>query len=401
MSQGSFNPNIRFLITEIQSAPPVFFQVRDAVPGMTALTVEDVCLAAEEVAGYDRIAGAVKRGLLWRVHFKTKEDRGRLLTSTDGRLKITKRCEDTGDLKSFTVRLYGKTPLSSIDSLTGEEIEQSKLTIDGFLLSVLNSDIRKQLEMIPGLKVQSSIFYERTWLADTGTLGKWVNGRRYCYIDMPQEELPMTITVGAFKAKLYYRERPKAPQTCWACGEEGHKKGDIACLKKSSSNYSTGAGNGWKPPRGNRHGHTSPYNGAPVQDSPETASRREAEQLIASLRNLDKDFPSLPTSRRVSVSSDAGMLDKVDSKTDTDVGNRDVGRKVVDSEGVGREVVDSEGVGREVEDSEGVVSLATGVCLSPSRRIIKDMLSGRRIIQSDLKARVMGLGSFVCDMMIG
>ena len=48
-----------------------------------------------------------------------------------------------------------------------------------------------------------------------------------------------------------------------------------------------------------------------------------------------------------------------------------------------------------------VVSLATGVCLSPSRRIIKDMLRGRRIIQSDLKARVMGLGSFVCDTMIG
>ena len=48
-----------------------------------------------------------------------------------------------------------------------------------------------------------------------------------------------------------------------------------------------------------------------------------------------------------------------------------------------------------------VVSLATGVCLSHSRRIIKDMLRGMMIIQSDLNSRVMGLGSFVCDTMIG
>ena len=49
---------------------------------------------------------------------------------------------------------------------------------------------------------------------------------------------------------------------------------------------------------------------------------------------------------------------------------------------------------------KSVVSLATGVCLSPSRRIINDMLRGRMIIQSDLNFRVMGLGSFVCDTMI-
>ena len=34
-----------------------------------------------------------------------------------------------------------------------------------------------------------------------------------------------------------------------------------------------------------------------------------------------------------------------------------------------------------------VVSLATGVCLSPSRRIIKDMLRGMMIIQSDLNSQ--------------
>ena len=91
-----------------------------------------------------------------------------------------------------------------------------------------NDDIKQKLEEMPGVTIRSHIFLDRAWL-DNGQLSRWVNGRRYCFIDVPEITLSKTLKVGAFEANLYYKERPKDVMKCWDCKEEGHKRGDSEC----------------------------------------------------------------------------------------------------------------------------------------------------------------------------
>ena len=209
-------------LTEIESAPPVYFMAKDGPPD---LTVAEVSAAAEDIVGFDRIAGAVRKGALWRVHGKTDQDRVNLLAGNSS-LTIKKK-NAKNRLVTYTIQLTPSNPYANFDA-EGNEIPSTKLLIDGFLLSVSNDDIKKKLEEIPGVTLRSHIFLDRAWL-DNGQLSRWVNGRRYAFIDVPKDTLPKTMKVGAFEAFLYYRERPKEAQKCWDCKQEGHKRGDSDC----------------------------------------------------------------------------------------------------------------------------------------------------------------------------
>ena len=211
--------------TEIESAPPVFFKAAD---GPFGLTVEEIALAAEQKIGDNRIAGAVKKGNLWRLHARTLDDRTKLLNG-DCRIVIKRKSQETGRIKSFYIPLSSKNPLAYLDPITGEQLETTRLSIDGFLLSVTAADIKHSLEeSIPDLKLTTNIFYDRAFKSD-GKLSKWVNGKRFAYMVVPKEELPLTIKVGNFKAYLNYKERPKRAISCWDCKLEGHKRGDPKC----------------------------------------------------------------------------------------------------------------------------------------------------------------------------
>ena len=58
---------------------------------------------------------------------------------------IKRKSEETGRIKSYYIPLSSKIPLAFLDPITGEQLETTHLSIDGFLLSVTASDIKHSL----------------------------------------------------------------------------------------------------------------------------------------------------------------------------------------------------------------------------------------------------------------
>ena len=206
-------------LTQIESARPVFFKAADAP---WHVSVEEVAEAAEEKIGHDRIAGAMRKGGLWRVYGKTEEDRANLLTG-GGKIYIVRdEGEEATSQVAYEIPLYSKNPIGNTDA-QGNDIPSTRLTIDGFFFSVSSQDIKKSLEKIDGVKLNSEIYFDRERKAD-GTISRWANGKRFCFINTPTVPLPKTLSVGQWRANLWYRGMPKPPVVCWICGEEGHRK---------------------------------------------------------------------------------------------------------------------------------------------------------------------------------
>ena len=212
----------------VESSSPVFFKVDDAPKGVT---VQDICEAAERKVGHGNIAGAVRNGAVWRLHGKTPEDKASLLAG-EPHIYIRKMNTDK-KMESHKIPLYSKNPSNS-NIVDGKVVPSVKLVINGFYLSVSMTDVKKSLEKIPGLKMRSKVFYDRAWMSD-GSLSRWVNGRRYVFIDEPSESspLPATLRVGAFQAYLSYKGMPVK---CWDCAGQ-HKKGDPDCPKVKDPNW--------------------------------------------------------------------------------------------------------------------------------------------------------------------
>ena len=213
------------------STTPVYFKASDAPDGVT---VPEICEAAESKIGHDRIAGAVRKGGLWRLHGKCPEDKAKLLSGVEPKIEIVRLIDenlDTQRYEKYEIPLHAKNPMSSTIGADGKVIPTIRLTIDGFLLSVSMEDVKKSLEKIKGLVMRSNIFFDRAWLKNK-TLSRFVNGRRYVFIDEPSEEnpLPQHIKVGAFQASLFYKGMPVR---CWDCAGP-HRKGDKSCKGKTN-----------------------------------------------------------------------------------------------------------------------------------------------------------------------
>ena len=59
-----------------------------------------------------------------------------------------------------------------------------------------------------------------------GKLTRFLTGRRFVFVNIPQRPLERTVKIGGFTARLYYKEQPRAdPQqtTCSRCLERGHR----------------------------------------------------------------------------------------------------------------------------------------------------------------------------------
>ena len=219
----------------IESTTPVFIKARD-VPW--ELTVEEICEATERKIGSGNIAGAVRKGGVWRLHARTPDDKTQLLAIPS--MTIVRKTtgiggSDTNGKEEVLVNLYSKNPLNNV-IIDGKVVPSVKLIIDGLYLSVSMDDVKSSLEKLDGVTLQSNIFFDKARRADK-TISPWVNGKRYVFINEPSHSkpVPRTMWVGAFRATLWHQGMKKEPVSCWDC-KGPHRRGDPACphIKKGA-----------------------------------------------------------------------------------------------------------------------------------------------------------------------
>ena len=213
---------------------PVFVLNR-VLPGAEekAYTVSELCRAAEKTAGFDSVIGAQRIGGLWRLYPKTMDARMALLSK--GLI-----------LRSHTIEVKDKNPFIVRDSAgTETEIPSTRVVIGNVPISVSNTDILNAIVQL-GVKTRSSIRDELD-RDENGKLTRWLTGRRFIFIDVPEGPLPKTVKIGAFTATIYHKEQKKltcsnclvvnshhasictAPTKCRVCLKDGHKSGDPEC----------------------------------------------------------------------------------------------------------------------------------------------------------------------------
>ena len=213
-------------------AEPVFLRRRDISGTCSAL---DICLAAERVSGKESIYGAQDIKGLWRVYPMSRDARNKLLI-------------EGISLNGIAITLHDKNPFILRDSNT--EIPATKLFISEIPISCSDRDIETALNRV-GCVLRSSLILEKI-RDNSGHLTRFVTGRRFCYINIPEKSLEHNLPVGHFTARLYYREQDKPqrkeivcskclepghhvsvcqnPMTCRDCRQRGHKRGDPECL---------------------------------------------------------------------------------------------------------------------------------------------------------------------------
>ena len=157
-----------------------------------------------------------------------------------------------------------------------------------------------------------------------GKLTRFLTGRRFVFVNIPQRPLERTVKIGGFTARLYYKEQPRAdPQqtTCSRCLErghrvsacpnniryrecrqEGHKRGDPVCDAVSVWGPQGSVGQ-----RGDTQ--VSSAMASPTPDS-QVASIREPPTPDAQFATPGNPHPSnrRPTTRLPAVTSTSGRI---------------------------------------------------------------------------------------------
>ena len=219
------------------SVLPVFFKSKDLPDAFSdrPASVLEICLAAERTAGSGSTIGAQLIGGLWRLYPATKEARSVLLVQG---LR----------LRGVLVQVQNSNPFV-IRGDSGEERVTTKVWVDNVPISVADKEIEHSL-LKSGCELRSSVQMERARNADQ-KLTRFLTGRRFVFISVPDKPLEKTMQVSIFKAKIYHREQKLAQKVavcsnclenghhssvcskevvCMACNLSGHKRGDPKCL---------------------------------------------------------------------------------------------------------------------------------------------------------------------------
>ena len=219
-----------------RGTPPVFISCR-ALPDNEGkpLTVHEICAAAEKTSGYNSVIGAQRIGSLWRVYPRTQGNRASLLLNG---FELRNRLISPNDKNPFIVR----TPEGE------KEAPTTKLIIGNLPISYSNQDIETKLRQL-GCELQSKMMMERD-RDENGGLTRWLTGRRFAYMKIPDRPLPEKINIGPATATLYHREQKATAEystcsrcltpghrattctsevVCIACKQPGHKKGHPSC----------------------------------------------------------------------------------------------------------------------------------------------------------------------------
>ncbi|KAL8593218.1 hypothetical protein ACOMHN_009873 [Nucella lapillus] len=220
-----------------RGTPPVFIPSRNLpeAEANKSYSVRELCAAAEKNSGYNTIVGAQRIGSLWRVYPKTPENRASLLLNG---IEIRNRLITPNDKNPFIVH----TPQGE------KEAPTTKLIIGNLPISYSNSEIEAKLLQL-GCQPQSKLLMERD-RDEKGGLTRWLTGRWFVYIKIPDHPLPAKINVGPTIATLYHHEQKRTDQdavcskclctrhrafscssevVCLTCKQSGHKKGHPSC----------------------------------------------------------------------------------------------------------------------------------------------------------------------------
>ena len=190
----------------------LLFLLRLDLPANDSLKQDtlEICLAAEKVSGTETILGAQEIRGLWRVYPLTRTARNKLLV-------------DNLTLRQQTVQVYNKNPFI-VRGGSGEEVPVTQVWISDIPISVDGKDIETALVRL-GCVLRSSLINEKIRNKD-GKLTRFLTGRRFVFVNIPEGPLERTVKIGGFTARLYHKEQPMAdPQrtTCSRCLERGHR----------------------------------------------------------------------------------------------------------------------------------------------------------------------------------
>ena len=155
---------------------------------------------------------------------------------------------DNLTLRQETVQVYDKNPFI-VRGGSGEEVPVTKVWISDIPISADGKDIEIALVRL-GCVLRSSLINEKVRNKDR-TLTRFLTGRRFVFVNIPERPLERTVKIGGFTARLYHKEQPRAdPQRttcstclerghrfsacpnsirCGECRQEGHKRGDPVC----------------------------------------------------------------------------------------------------------------------------------------------------------------------------
>ena len=205
-----------------ESVSPLFFLDRDAPEGVDSI---DILEAAESITRDPSAAICAKKARgLWRLYASSKENKSLLMNHQYIRLK------DKVTGKVANVKLHLQNPFS-YRGKDGKEIPGTRLSIDGLPLSVNNTDLIRSLENM-GVNLRTSLMWEHIRKRDDTIHPIWITGRRYAFIDLPENPLGHKIEVGVFTGSLFYKEQGKPEFSCFRCGEKGHRQS--GCTKKNN-----------------------------------------------------------------------------------------------------------------------------------------------------------------------
>ena len=114
------------------------------------------------------------------------------------------------------------------------EAPTTKVIIGNLPISYSNQEIEAKLRQL-GCEFQSKMLMERD-RDEKGGLTRWLTGRRFVYIKVPDRPLPEKISIGPATATLYHREQKSSAEfsTCNRCFTPGHRAAtctnEVVCL---------------------------------------------------------------------------------------------------------------------------------------------------------------------------
>ena len=212
----------------LSSTEPVFIMSRYLPDNVDVISM---CRAAEAVSGAGSVKGAFGDGGLWRIYPKTAVARALLLSKG---ISVNKQRIQPESINPFI--LQG----------TDSEIPATRLSVGPLAFSYSDEFIIRHLESL-GLRLRSKLVWENERFKDR-SMSDWNNGKRFVWIDLPENPPDEFVRFGSAKVKLFYREMKQQRMkcrsclqfghraadctndpVCYACGEVGHKSNDPIC----------------------------------------------------------------------------------------------------------------------------------------------------------------------------
>ena len=156
------------------------------------VTGYEVCREIEKVVGPGKVVGAQFLHGLCRIYLSSLDARDSLLIKG-----VT--------IRGIYISIIGQNP--NIVHGAGEK-PAIKVIIGNLPMSISNDLILSSLKQVEGASVRTRIFDEK-YRDESGGLSAFKTGRRFVYVNPPDNPLPRDFTVGEWRASLYHYGQKK------------------------------------------------------------------------------------------------------------------------------------------------------------------------------------------------